>query len=148
MYQESFWKTILKKSIFKVDDPESISKILEKHLRRNLHFRKLFCIYEQNLWNMPGEELFFQFIILIVIFVSAKTRVYLGILLKKKCWRNIIWANLFGCPYHANGIKTRLRSPVFVIVHNAPLLKLLTSVSVNQPLETQWLFILFIIKTK
>ena len=148
MSQESFWKTILKKSIFEVDDPESISKILEKHLRWNLHFRKLFCIYEQNLWNMPGEELFFQFIIPLVIFVSAKTREYLAILLKKKCWRNIIWANLSGCPYHTNGIKTRPGSPVFVIVHNAPLLKLLTLVSVNQALETQWLFILFIIKTK
>ena len=37
------------KSIFKVSDSESMSKILEKHLRRNFHFRKPFCIFEQNL---------------------------------------------------------------------------------------------------
>ena len=33
---------------------ESISKILEKRLQRNLCFRKLFCIYEQSLWNTSG----------------------------------------------------------------------------------------------
>ena len=45
---------------FKVDDSESIRKILEKHLQRNLHFRKLFCIYEQNFWNTPVKEYFFS----------------------------------------------------------------------------------------
>ena len=44
-----FEKQIQKKSIFKVGSSKSISKILEKYLQRNLHFRKLFCIYEQNL---------------------------------------------------------------------------------------------------
>ena len=38
-------------AIFKVGNFKSISKILEKHLQRNLQFRKLFCIYEENLWN-------------------------------------------------------------------------------------------------
>ena len=44
----NFRKTSSKKSIFKVGDSESISKIFEKHLQRNLHFRTLLCIYEQN----------------------------------------------------------------------------------------------------
>ena len=30
----------------------------------------------------------------------------------QKCWRNIIWADFFWRPYRANGIKTRLGSPV------------------------------------
>ena len=34
---------------FKLDDSESISKIFEKDQQKNLHFRKLFCIYEQNI---------------------------------------------------------------------------------------------------
>ena len=41
---QNFRKTTSKKSIFKVGDSEYISKILEKHLQRNLHFRKIFCI--------------------------------------------------------------------------------------------------------
>ena len=69
IYQQNVRKTTLKKSIFKVGDSESISKILEKHLQRNLHFRKLFCIYEKNLWNTPVKEFFFRFTILLVIFV-------------------------------------------------------------------------------
>ena len=60
IYQQNVRKTTLKKSIFKVGDSESISKILEKHLQRNLHFRKLFCIYEKNLWNTPVKEFFFS----------------------------------------------------------------------------------------
>ena len=44
-----FKKQLQKKSIFKVGDSESINRILEKHLQRNLHFTKLFCIYEYNL---------------------------------------------------------------------------------------------------
>ena len=60
IYQQNFHKTTSKKSIFKVGDSESISKILEKHLQRNLHFRKLFCICEQNLWNTPVKEFFFS----------------------------------------------------------------------------------------
>ena len=30
----------------------------------------------------------------------------------QKCWRNIIWADFFGCPYWSNDIKTHLGSPV------------------------------------
>ena len=69
IYQENFRKTTSKKSIFKVGSFESINKILEKYLRKNLYFRKLFCIYEQSLWNTPVREFFFQFIIPLVIFV-------------------------------------------------------------------------------
>ena len=36
-------------------------QILKKYLRRNLHFRKLFYIYEQNLWNTIVKKLFFSF---------------------------------------------------------------------------------------
>ena len=28
----------------------------------------------------------------------------------RKCWRNIIWVDFFGCPYRTNGIKTHLGS--------------------------------------
>ena len=35
-------KTTPKNSIFMVGDFESISKILEKHLQRNFHFRKIY----------------------------------------------------------------------------------------------------------
>ena len=66
IYQQNFHKTTSKKSIFKIGDSESISKILEKHLQRNLHFRKLFCICEQ---IHPWRNSFFQFIILLVILV-------------------------------------------------------------------------------
>ena len=51
-----FKKTTWKKFISNVGDSESISKILERHLQKNLHFRKVFCIYEQNLWNTPVKE--------------------------------------------------------------------------------------------
>ena len=34
----------------------------------------------------------------------------------QKCWRNIIWADFFECPYRPNGIKTRLGSPVIVCI--------------------------------
>ena len=99
-----FEKTISKKSIFKIGTFESINKILEKYLQINLHFRKLFCIYEQNLWNTPVKEFFFfQFTVLLVI---------------------------------------------FVIVLNVPLIKCLTSVLVNYPLETPCLFRWCIMKTK
>ena len=69
MYQQNFRKTTSKKSIFRVGDSKSVSKILEKQLQRNFHFRKLFCIYEQNLWNTSEKEFFFflQFTILLVI---------------------------------------------------------------------------------
>ena len=61
IYQQNFRKTTSKKSIFKVGDSESIRKILEEHLQRNLHFRKkAFCICEQNLWNTPVKELCFS----------------------------------------------------------------------------------------
>ena len=30
----------------------------------------------------------------------------------QKCWRNIIWADFFGCPYHSIGIKLCLGLPV------------------------------------
>ena len=60
IYQQNFHKTTSKKSIFKVGDSESISKILEKHLQRNLHFRQLFCIHEQNIWNTPVKDFFFS----------------------------------------------------------------------------------------
>ena len=43
---QRFWT-----AIFKVGNFKSISKILEKHLQRNLLFRKLFHIYEKNVWN-------------------------------------------------------------------------------------------------
>ena len=46
------------KVTFKVGSSKSIHKILEKYLRNILHFKKPFCIYEQNLWNTP---LFFSF---------------------------------------------------------------------------------------
>ena len=39
-------KQLQKKSIFKVRGSESINKILEKYLGRNLHFRNMLCIYE------------------------------------------------------------------------------------------------------
>ena len=42
-------KKTSKESIFKVGSSKSFNKILEKYLQRNFHFRKLFCIYEQNL---------------------------------------------------------------------------------------------------
>ena len=35
--------------MFKVGSSKTDNKILEKYLSRNSHFRKLFCIYEQNL---------------------------------------------------------------------------------------------------
>ena len=63
-------KAISRKSIFKVGSSKSINQILEKYLRRNLHFRKLLFIYEQNIWNAPVKEFFvFQFTIIVVIFV-------------------------------------------------------------------------------
>ena len=55
-----FKKTTSKKSIF-VGSSESIKRILEKYLQRNLYFRKLFYIYEQNLWNTPEKDFFFFF---------------------------------------------------------------------------------------
>ena len=42
---QRFWT-----AIFKVDNFKAISKILAKHLQRNLLFRKLFHNYEENLW--------------------------------------------------------------------------------------------------
>ena len=63
MYQQIFKKQL------KVGSPESINKIPEKYLQRNLYFRKLFCICEQNPSNALVKELFFQFTILLVIFV-------------------------------------------------------------------------------
>ena len=59
IYQQNVRKTTLKKSIFKVGDSESISKILEKHLQRNLHFRKLFCIYEKKSLKYTCEWILF-----------------------------------------------------------------------------------------
>ena len=41
-----FEKQVQRNPFFMVDDSESISKILEKHRQRSLHFRKLFCIYK------------------------------------------------------------------------------------------------------
>ena len=58
-----------------------------------MHFRKLFCIYEKNVWYTPVKEFCFSV-------------------------------------YHTQLV-------IFVSVRNAPLLKCLTSVSVNHLLETQ-----------
>ena len=69
--KKSFWKPLLKKPFLKVGSSEFINKILGKYLQKNLHLRKLFCIYEQNIWNTPAKEFFFQFNILLVIFVIA-----------------------------------------------------------------------------
>ena len=94
--QQNFRKNTSKKSIFKVSSSESINKIVEKYLRKNLYFKKLLCVYERNIWNAPLKEFFFfQFTILLVI---------------------------------------------SVIVLNAPLLKCLTSASVNHFLDTPCLF--------
>ena len=41
---QNFPKPVSKKSIFK-----AINRILAKYLQENLHFRRLFCIYKQNL---------------------------------------------------------------------------------------------------
>ena len=60
IYQKHFRKIISRKSICKVGSSESIKRILEKYLQRNLHFRKLFCIYEQNLWNTHVKEFSFS----------------------------------------------------------------------------------------
>ena len=54
-----FEKATLKKFIFKVGSFKSFNRVLEKYLRRNLDFRKIFGIYEQNLWNTPVKEFFF-----------------------------------------------------------------------------------------
>ena len=58
IYQQSFSKINSKKCIFKVGSFESISEILEKYPQKNLHFRKLFGIYEKNLWITHAEEFF------------------------------------------------------------------------------------------
>ena len=50
----------LQRSILKVGGSESINKILDKYLQWNLDFRKLICINEQNLWNLPVKEFFFS----------------------------------------------------------------------------------------
>ena len=39
--------------------PNLSKKLLEKHLQRNLHFRRLFCTYEQNISNIPVKKFFF-----------------------------------------------------------------------------------------
>ena len=36
----------------------------------------------------------------------------------QKYWRNIVWVDFFWRPYHANGIKTRLGSPVLLHSRN------------------------------
>ena len=59
IYQQKFWKIPSNKSIFKVGSSRSFNKLLEKYLWKNSHFRKLFYIYEQNLWNAPVKEIIF-----------------------------------------------------------------------------------------
>ena len=55
-------KSISKKNFKEIHflSSEFINKILQKHLRRNLHVRKLFSIYEHNFWNAPVKEFFFS----------------------------------------------------------------------------------------
>ena len=98
---KTFEKQLQRNPFFKVGSSESINKILEKYLRRNLHFIKLFCICILfcSVWTKSlkytCEDFFFEFSVLLVI---------------------------------------------FVIVLNAPLLKSLTSASVNHLKETPCLF--------
>ena len=60
IYQQGFQKITSKKCICKLGSSEFINKIVEKYLGRNLHFRKLLCIYEQNLWNTPVKKFFYS----------------------------------------------------------------------------------------
>ena len=74
-YHQNLWKIPLKKSIVKIGSSKTNKKILEKYLSRNSHFRRIFCIYEQNLWNTPAKD-FFLFLftiadILLALFVTV-----------------------------------------------------------------------------
>ena len=60
IYRQNSRKTTSKKFIFKVGSSILSTKILKKYLRKKLYFRKLLCIYEQNLWNIPVNEFFFS----------------------------------------------------------------------------------------
>ena len=87
------WKP--KKSFFKVGSSESINKTLGKYLQKKLHFRKLFCIYEQNIWNTPVKEFFFQFIILLVIFVIALNALLLKCLISTSVNHHVVTSCFF-----------------------------------------------------
>ena len=101
IYQQNFPITTSKRSIFKIGSSESIYRILEKYLQRNLHFRKLFYMYEQNPRNTPVMEFFFFFSVFSGFFLPYSCRIVINANITKK--------------WHEGLLKARRRRKTFCI---------------------------------